>query len=95
MKQGIRLNRMLGKIHIYPTLAEANKYVAGVWKKAHAPAALLRWLERFHACRRRGPGKENWRRDDCSQSLPFCFWIAALSCSSPMSGQTFSMKDRA
>ncbi|QLH52267.1 MAG: FAD-dependent oxidoreductase [Candidatus Accumulibacter cognatus] len=54
MKQGIGLNQILGTIHIYPTLAEANKYVAGVWKKAHAPATLLRWVERFHAWRRGG-----------------------------------------
>ncbi|MCM8613001.1 bifunctional TVP38/TMEM64 family protein/FAD-dependent oxidoreductase [Accumulibacter sp.] len=54
MKHGIGLNRILGTIHIYPTLAEANKYVAGVWKKAHAPAALLRWVERFHTWRRSG-----------------------------------------
>jgi len=52
MKQGIGLNKILGTIHIYPTLAEANKYVAGVWKKAHAPADLLAWVERFHAWRR-------------------------------------------
>jgi pyruvate/2-oxoglutarate dehydrogenase complex dihydrolipoamide dehydrogenase (E3) component/uncharacterized membrane protein YdjX (TVP38/TMEM64 family) len=52
MKQGIGLNRMLGTIHIYPTLAEANKYAAGVWKKAHAPERLLAWVERFHAWRR-------------------------------------------
>jgi hypothetical protein len=37
MKHGIGLNKILGTIHIYPTLAEANKYAAGVWKKAHAP----------------------------------------------------------
>ncbi|WP_374691452.1 FAD-dependent oxidoreductase [Accumulibacter sp.] len=54
MKQGIGLNRILGTIHIYPTLAEANKYVAGVWKKAHAPAGLLRWVERWHGWRRGG-----------------------------------------
>ncbi|TLD47214.1 MAG: Mercuric reductase [Accumulibacter sp.] len=54
MKQGIGLNRILGTIHIYPTLAEANKYVAGVWKKAHAPAELLRWVERWHGWRRGG-----------------------------------------
>jgi pyruvate/2-oxoglutarate dehydrogenase complex dihydrolipoamide dehydrogenase (E3) component len=54
MKQGIGLNRILGTIHIYPTLAEANKYVAGVWKKAHAPAELLRWVERWHSWRRGG-----------------------------------------
>jgi dihydrolipoamide dehydrogenase len=52
MKNGIGLNKMLGTIHIYPTLAEANKYAAGVWKRAHAPQGLLRWLERLHAWRR-------------------------------------------
>ncbi len=52
MKHGIGLNKILGTIHIYPTLAEANKYVAGVWKKAHAPENLLRWVARFHAWRR-------------------------------------------
>ena len=49
MKHGIGLNKILGTIHIYPTLAEANKYAAGVWKKAHAPEGVLRKLERFHA----------------------------------------------
>ena len=53
MKQGIGLNRILGTIHIYPTLAEANKYVAGNWKKAHAPERLLAWVECFHTWRRR------------------------------------------
>ena len=52
MKHGIGLNKILGTIHIYPTLAEANKYVAGVWKKAHAPQALLEWVRCFHAWRR-------------------------------------------
>ncbi|MCL7421125.1 MAG: FAD-dependent oxidoreductase [Methylobacter sp.] len=52
MKHGIGLNKMLGTIHIYPTLAEANKYAAGVWKRAHAPQGVLRWLERLHAWRR-------------------------------------------
>jgi pyruvate/2-oxoglutarate dehydrogenase complex dihydrolipoamide dehydrogenase (E3) component/uncharacterized membrane protein YdjX (TVP38/TMEM64 family) len=49
MKHGIGLNKVLGTIHIYPTLAEANKYAAGNWKKAHAPQGVLRGLERFHA----------------------------------------------
>jgi len=48
MRHGIGLNKVLGTIHIYPTLAEANKYAAGVWKKAHAPETALRWAERFH-----------------------------------------------
>ena len=51
MKHGIGLNKILGTIHIYPTLAEANKYAAGEWKKAHAPQTVLRWLERFHVWR--------------------------------------------
>jgi len=52
MKHGIGLNKILGTLHIYPTRAEANKFAAGVWKKAHAPQTLLRWVERFHAWRR-------------------------------------------
>jgi pyruvate/2-oxoglutarate dehydrogenase complex dihydrolipoamide dehydrogenase (E3) component len=49
MKHGIGLNKILGTIHIYPTLAEANKYAAGAWKKAHAPQGVLRRIEKFHA----------------------------------------------
>ncbi len=52
MKHGIGLNKILGTIHIYPTLAEANKYVAGVWKKNHQPEKLLQWIARYHAWRR-------------------------------------------
>ncbi|WP_313953986.1 FAD-dependent oxidoreductase [Accumulibacter sp.] len=52
MRHGIGLNKILGTIHIYPTLAEANKYVAGNWKKAHAPQKLLEWVGRFHSWRR-------------------------------------------
>ncbi len=52
MQQGFGLNKILGTIHIYPTLFEANKYAAGAWKKAHAPEKLLSWVARFHAWRR-------------------------------------------
>jgi pyruvate/2-oxoglutarate dehydrogenase complex dihydrolipoamide dehydrogenase (E3) component len=52
MKHGIGLNKILGTIHIYPTLAEMNKYAAGQWKNAHKPEAALRFLEKFHAWRR-------------------------------------------
>jgi len=52
MKHGIGLNRILGTIHTYPTLAEANKYAAGQWKRAHAPRTVLAWLERLHGWRR-------------------------------------------
>jgi dihydrolipoamide dehydrogenase len=57
MKHGLGLNKILGTIHIYPTLTEANKYAAGNWKRAHAPATILRWLERFHAWRRGGKAR--------------------------------------
>jgi pyruvate/2-oxoglutarate dehydrogenase complex dihydrolipoamide dehydrogenase (E3) component/uncharacterized membrane protein YdjX (TVP38/TMEM64 family) len=49
MRHGIGLNKVLGTIHIYPTLVEANKYAAGAWKRAHAPQGLLKWVERYHA----------------------------------------------
>jgi pyruvate/2-oxoglutarate dehydrogenase complex dihydrolipoamide dehydrogenase (E3) component/uncharacterized membrane protein YdjX (TVP38/TMEM64 family) len=52
MRHGFGLNKILGTIHIYPTLVEANKYAAGAWKKAHAPHAVLARLEKFHAWRR-------------------------------------------
>ncbi len=48
MKHGLGLNKILGTIHIYPTMTEANKYVAGEWKRTHAPQRLLKWAERFH-----------------------------------------------
>ena len=52
MKHGLGMNKILGTIHIYPTLAEANKYAAGVWKKAHTPQRLLQWVQRYHAWQR-------------------------------------------
>jgi pyruvate/2-oxoglutarate dehydrogenase complex dihydrolipoamide dehydrogenase (E3) component/uncharacterized membrane protein YdjX (TVP38/TMEM64 family) len=52
MRHGLGLNKVLGTIHTYPTLAEANKVAAGEWKRAHAPQALLRWVQRYHAWRR-------------------------------------------
>jgi pyruvate/2-oxoglutarate dehydrogenase complex dihydrolipoamide dehydrogenase (E3) component/uncharacterized membrane protein YdjX (TVP38/TMEM64 family) len=52
MKHGLGLNKILGTIHTYPTLSEANKYAAGEWRRAHAPQRLLRWAEAFHAWQR-------------------------------------------
>ena len=49
MKHGIGLNKILNTIHIYPTMAEANKYAAGLWKKNHAPEKLLAWIKKYHA----------------------------------------------
>ena len=52
MRHGIGLNKILGTIHIYPTLAEANKFAAGEWKRAHAPQWALKVLEKYHAWNR-------------------------------------------
>jgi len=55
MKYKLGLNKILGTIHTYPTLAEMNKMTAGEWKRAHAPEKLLAWIEKYHTWRR-GPG---------------------------------------
>jgi pyruvate/2-oxoglutarate dehydrogenase complex dihydrolipoamide dehydrogenase (E3) component/uncharacterized membrane protein YdjX (TVP38/TMEM64 family) len=60
MRHGLGLNKILGTIHIYPTLAEANKYAAGVWRKAHAPRRVLAGMEKLHA----------WLRNDSRSSSP-------------------------
>jgi len=52
MRHGLGLNKILGTVHIYPTLAEANRHAAGVWRRNHAPQRLLAWAEKFHAWRR-------------------------------------------
>jgi pyruvate/2-oxoglutarate dehydrogenase complex dihydrolipoamide dehydrogenase (E3) component/uncharacterized membrane protein YdjX (TVP38/TMEM64 family) len=52
MKHGLGLNKILGTIHTYPTMAEANKYAAGDWKRAHQPEKLLTWVKKFHDWRR-------------------------------------------
>ena len=52
MKQGIGMNKLLGTIHIYPTFAEANKYAAGEWKRAHVSPKILHGLQRYHQWRR-------------------------------------------
>lgn len=54
MRYKLGLKKILGTIHIYPTLAEGNKYAAGLWRRNHQPATLLAWLARYHA----------WRRND-------------------------------
>jgi pyruvate/2-oxoglutarate dehydrogenase complex dihydrolipoamide dehydrogenase (E3) component len=53
MKHGIGLNKILATIHVYPTLSEANKFVAGEWRKARKPERLLQWVGRYHRWNRR------------------------------------------
>lgn len=61
MHCNIGLGRFMEVIHPYPSWAEANKAVAGVWKRAHAPERLLNILERYHS----------WRRTRISYPTPF------------------------
>ena len=52
MKHGFGLNKILGTIHIYPTMGEANKYLAGNWKRKQTSETVFKWLKRFHVWNR-------------------------------------------
>jgi pyruvate/2-oxoglutarate dehydrogenase complex dihydrolipoamide dehydrogenase (E3) component/uncharacterized membrane protein YdjX (TVP38/TMEM64 family) len=52
MKHGLGLNKILGTIHTYPTLAEANKYAAGNWKRGTVTQGQWAFLTAFQAWRR-------------------------------------------
>ncbi len=52
MKHGLGLNKILGTIHPYPTLAEGNKLLAGAWRRNHSPAWLMPYLKAFHTWKR-------------------------------------------
>ncbi len=54
MRHGLGLNKILATIHPYPTFSEINQRVAGLWKRNHAPARLLKWAHRIHRWRRGG-----------------------------------------
>ena len=58
MKYKLGLKKILGTIHAYPTMSEANKGVAGNWQKEHAPQFALKILEHYHRWRRGKPGKQ-------------------------------------
>ncbi len=53
MRNGLGLKKILATIHTYPTLAEANKYAAGEWKRANIPHKLLAWVEKYLNWKRR------------------------------------------
>ncbi|WP_320042631.1 FAD-dependent oxidoreductase [uncultured Desulfobacter sp.] len=53
MKYNIGLNKILGTIHIYPTLAESGRFAAGAWKKARVPKNALKYVERFLSWQRK------------------------------------------
>jgi pyruvate/2-oxoglutarate dehydrogenase complex dihydrolipoamide dehydrogenase (E3) component len=49
MTHGLGLKKLMGTIHIYPTSAEINKFVANDWRRNRAPAGLLKFAQRYHA----------------------------------------------
>ena len=54
MRHGLGLKKLLGTIHVYPTMAEGARFAAGNWRRAHAPEWIFGWLERYHRWRRGG-----------------------------------------
>ena len=52
MQHGFGLNKILGTIHPYPTMSEANKYAAGVWKKSQVKPWVMDILTKYHKFRR-------------------------------------------
>jgi len=56
MRHGIGLNKILGTIHTYPTLAEANKYAAGVWKRSKVTRGQMDLARAFHEWTRGAAG---------------------------------------
>jgi pyruvate/2-oxoglutarate dehydrogenase complex dihydrolipoamide dehydrogenase (E3) component len=53
MRNGLGLNKILSTIHIYPTFAEANRFTAGAWRKAHISERLIAISRRYHQWLRR------------------------------------------
>ena len=68
MKQNIGLNAILGTIHIYPTLTESNKYLAGEWKRKRIPTKTLVWVERYHAWKRGESARSSRSLSELSKS---------------------------
>jgi pyruvate/2-oxoglutarate dehydrogenase complex dihydrolipoamide dehydrogenase (E3) component/uncharacterized membrane protein YdjX (TVP38/TMEM64 family) len=56
MKHRVGLNKVLGTMHAYPTLPEANKFVAGVWKKKQVTQGQMAFAKAFHEWTRGASG---------------------------------------
>ncbi len=54
MRHGFGMNKILGTIHTYPTMSEANKYAAGAWKRAHVTPWQLKFAAAFNSWTRGG-----------------------------------------
>ncbi len=55
MKHGLGLGKILGTVHVYPTMAEAVKATAGAWRKGHVPARALNLARDYFRWRRGRP----------------------------------------
>jgi len=53
IKHGLGMKKILGTIHIYPTLSEANRFAGGEWRRAHLSPRLLSMAERYNRWRRK------------------------------------------
>ncbi|MYD77987.1 MAG: pyridine nucleotide-disulfide oxidoreductase, partial [Gammaproteobacteria bacterium] len=53
MQNGLGLGKILGTIHIYPTLAESARFVAGNWRRKQVSERATNFLTRFNRWRRR------------------------------------------
>jgi pyruvate/2-oxoglutarate dehydrogenase complex dihydrolipoamide dehydrogenase (E3) component/uncharacterized membrane protein YdjX (TVP38/TMEM64 family) len=73
MRHGFGLERILGTIHIYPTLAEMNKYAAGIWKRSTVTQGQMTFLTAFHEWMRgeRGFGAVLGRAFALSDKRPY------------------------
>lgn len=49
MTHGLGLKKLMNTIHVYPTNAEINKFVASNWRRNHAPGGLLKLAQKYHA----------------------------------------------
>jgi pyruvate/2-oxoglutarate dehydrogenase complex dihydrolipoamide dehydrogenase (E3) component/uncharacterized membrane protein YdjX (TVP38/TMEM64 family) len=78
MRHGIGLDKILATIHTYPTLAEANKYAAGAWKRAQVTLGQVAFLAAFQAWRR-GAG----RLSEVLGRLPALFADRRRACTAP------------
>jgi hypothetical protein len=48
MRHGIGLKGILATIHAYPTVAEANKYVAGEWRRGRVTRGQMALAARYN-----------------------------------------------
>jgi len=56
MTHRLGLNKVLDTIHVYPTFAEANRFVAGAWRRSTVTRGQHRLLAALHAWRRGDAG---------------------------------------